>query len=90
MGLEGASWPGHSLSSHCCDFTFIIIIIIIIIINIMPVISGRWEEDKYKAVCNKTATRPVHVLHVPSEGKVASMCVLGEGEGLDGKRTPRL
>ena len=42
----------------------------------MPVISGRWEEDKYKAVCNRTATRPVHVLHVPSEGKVASMCVL--------------
>ena len=72
MGLEGASWPGHSLLSHCCDFTFIIIII-------MPVISGRWEEDKYKAVCNRTATRPVHVLHVPSEGKVASMCVLGGG-----------
>ena len=45
----------------------------------MPVISGRWEEDKYKAVCNRIATRPVHVLHVPSEGKVASMCVLGGG-----------
>ena len=24
--------------------------------NIIPVISGRWEEDKYKAVCNGTAT----------------------------------
>ena len=47
----------------------------------MPVISGRWEEDKYKAVCNRTATRPVHVLHVPSEGKIASMCVLGGGGG---------
>ena len=56
----------------------------------MPVISGRWEEDKYKAVCNRIATRPVHVLHVPSEGKVASMCVLGGGGGLDGKRAPRL
>ena len=43
----------------------------------MPVISGRWEEDKYKSVCNRIATRPVHVLHVSSEGKVASMCVLG-------------
>ena len=75
MGLEGASWPGHSFLSHCCDFTFIIIIII----DIMPVISGRWEEDKYKAVCNRTATRPVHVLHVPSEGKIVSMCVLGGG-----------
>ena len=48
----------------------------------MPVILGRWEEDKYKAVCNRIATRPVHVLHVPSEGKkVASMCVLGGGGG---------
>ena len=58
----------------------------------MPVISGRWEENKYKAVCNGTATRPIHVVHVPSEGKVASMCVLGGGgvEGLDGKRAPRL
>ena len=67
--------------------TVAILRFIIIIINIMPVISGRWEEDKYKAVCNRTATRPVHVLHVPSEGKVASMCVL---RGLDSKRTPRL
>ena len=55
--------------------------IIIIIINIMPVIPGRWEEDKYKAVCNRTATRPVHVLYVPSEGKVASMCVQEGGSG---------
>ena len=47
----------------------------------MPVISGRWEEDKYKSVCNRIATRPVHVLHVSSEGKVASMCVLGGGGG---------
>ena len=50
---------------------------------ILPVIhvSGRWEEDEYKAVCNGTATRLVHVLHVPSEGKVASMCVLRGGSG---------
>ena len=49
--------------------------------NILPVISGRWEEDEYKAVCNGTATRLVHVLHVPSEGKVASVCELGGGSG---------
>ena len=65
MGLEGASCPGHSFLSHCCDFTFIIIIII----DIMPIISGRWEEDKYKAVCNRTATRPVHVLLYQVRGR---------------------
>ena len=61
MGLEGASRPGHSLLSHCCDFTGFFFYICIYIFNIMPVISGRWEEDKYKAVCNRTATRPVQV-----------------------------
>ena len=25
-------------------------------LNIIPVILGRWEEDKYKTVCNGTAT----------------------------------
>ena len=54
MGLEGASRPGHSLLSHCCDFAGFIIYFFF---NTMPVISGRWEEDKYKAVCNRTATR---------------------------------
>ena len=55
MGLEGASRPGYSLLTHVmggwtpCDFTFFFL-------NIIPVISRRWEEDKYKAVCNGTAT----------------------------------
>ena len=46
MGLwEGASRPGYSLLTHqmdgwtTCDFTFFYII---------PVISGRWEEDNIK------------------------------------------
>ena len=77
MGLEGASRPGHSLLTHemggwtTCDFTGFF--------NIIPVISGRWEEDKYKAVWNGTATGLVRILHVPSEGKVASIYVLGGG-----------
>ena len=50
-------------------------------LNIIPVILGRWEEDKYKTVCNGTATWLVHVLHVPSEGRVASMYVLAWGGG---------
>ena len=29
---------------------------VVLFFNIVPVLSGRWEEDKYKAVCNGTAT----------------------------------
>ena len=40
---------------------------------IIPVISGRWEKDNIKLCAMEPL--PVHVLHVSSEEKVASMCV---------------
>ena len=53
--------------------------------NIIPVISGRREEDKIKLYVMEPLFFLAHVFHVSSEGKVARMCVLwgegGEGSG---------
>ena len=42
----------------------------------LPVISGRWEEDSIKLCAMELVPRLVHVFHVSSEEKVASMCVM--------------
>ena len=46
MRLEGASWPGHSLLSHCCDFTLLLLLLLL---------CQSYQEDGKKTNINLCA-----------------------------------